>query len=547
VNRNSSLVSVFVLVLVSSCSNDRPLQFNLGTEALQLDWTRSIDTSSGVVLDNIMEGLTSYVDSLPGSDADLLRPMPALATSWSVSEGGKLYRFHLKPGVFWSDGVELEAKHFVDAWERLLNPATASANAYQLLEVENAAQYASGKLTDFGRVGVKATDPLTLEVRLRRPVPYFLHLVASAATFPVRRDLIAKFGEQWMDPEHLVTLGPYRIAEWTQGERIVLRAYPGYHGVRPKIGTVILRLIAEPLTAYTYYENGDLDILPRDLPPSFARLLQSHPDYRSGPKLSVNYLLFNVHRAPFDTAERRRAFIAAMNREVLAAFFEGSQSPVKSWIPPGLLGYEPNLGIRAESRPAESFPAKPITARFSGSDTWNLVFQALQRQMLEKLGVKAKLEQLEGREFQKLLVQMTGHPRPRPETLPQLLLLGWVADYPDPHNFMNVFTSASDNNYMGWHNAAYDELVEKAVSTADETNRKHYYLEAQRLLLEEEAVLMPLFLNSHQALVRSELHGVNLNVLDKWYFQNVEFTDASWRGLGHGMLRRWKRGGKSGV
>jgi oligopeptide transport system substrate-binding protein len=530
-------------LICSSCSlSDRPLQFNLGNEAVQLDWTRSIDISSAVLLDNIMEGLTSYVDSIPGSQADLLRPLPALAASWSVTNQGRIYRFRLRSGVFWSDGVELEAQHFVDAWERLLNPATASANSYQLLEIENAALYARGNLKDFTKVGVKAVDRTTLEVRLRRPVPYFLHLVASAATFPVRKDLIEKFGEQWTEPEHIVTLGPYQISEWVQGERIVLKSYPGYHGIRPKISTVICRLIAEPLTAYTYFENGDLDIIPRDLPPSFAQGLQTHPDYRSGPKLAVNYLLFNVHRAPFDSAERRRAFIAALNREELAAHFQGAETSVTSWIPPGLLGFRPDLGVLGEGRREAGFPSKPITLSYSGSDTWNLVFQSVQRQVSENLGVKLKLEPLESKDLQKLLSQMTGPGRLRANSRPQLLLLGWVADYPDPHNFMNLFTSASENNYMGWKNASYDELVENALSTADENARKHYYLEAQKLLLEKEVVLMPLFLNSHQALVRGDLKGVNLNVLDKWYFQNVEFTDTSWRRFSHGMFQRLKRG-----
>jgi oligopeptide transport system substrate-binding protein len=271
--------------------------------------------------------------------------------------------------------------------------------------------------------------------------------------------------------------------------------------------------------------------------------LQTHPDYRSGPKLAENYLLFNVHRAPFNKVENRRAFIAAMNREELAAFFEGSQTPMSSWIPPGLLGFDASLGVKGESRAAGGFPHRPITVRFSGSDTWNLVFQSLQGRLESKLGVKAKLEQLESKEFQKALSEMAGVKHPHFDHLPQVMLLGWVADYPDPHNFMNVFTSASENNYMGWKNARYDELVEKAVSTADESSRTRYYSQAQRLLLEEEAVFMPLFLNGHQALVRSSLHGVNLNVLDKWYFQNVEFSEASWRSFGHGMLRRLKSGG----
>lgn len=530
---------------MAGCSlQSRPLQFNLGNEALQLDWNRSIDTNSMVILDNVMEGLTSYVDSLHGVGADLLRPMPALAASWSVSDGGKTYRFHLRPGVFWSDGVALEASHFVDSWERLLNPAIGSANSHQLLEIENAAAYLHGKLKDFSRVGVKAVDPLTLEVKLRRPTPYFLHLVASASTFPVRKDLIERYGDQWTEPGNFVTLGPYGIAEWSPGDRIVLKTNQYYHGAPPRISTVICRLIAEPLTAYTFYENGDLDILPRDLPPSFARRLQSHLDYRSGPKLQINYLLFNVRRPPFDSPLRRRAFIEAMNRAQLASFFEGSQSPASSWIPPGLLGHDPAMGIAAEGRQSTALENKSLTVRFGGSDTWNLVFQSTQRTMLEKLGAKARLEQLDPREFGKLLTLLSSNlTRPRAESLPHLISLGWVADYPDPHSFMSIFTSASENNYMGWKNPSYDALVEKAVATADEALRKRYYHEAQKILLEEEVVLMPLFLSSHQALVRSSLSGVSLNVLDKWYFQNMEFQDEGWRGFSRGMLRRFKSSG----
>jgi oligopeptide transport system substrate-binding protein len=537
-------LALWFLFFTAGCSlGSRPLQFNLGNEALQLDWNRSIDTNSAVLLDNVMEGLTSYVDSLHGFGADLLRPMPALASSWSVSEGGRVYRFNLKRNIYWSDGVELVAQHFVDSWERLLNPGNGNANSYQLLELENAAPYVQGKLRNFSQVGVKALDPYTLEVRLRRAVPYFLHLVASASTFPIRRDLIDKYGDQWTDPGNLVTLGPYRIAEWAPGERIVLRSYVGYHGASPRIPTVICRLVSEPLTAFTLYENGDLDILPRDLPPSFARRLQAHVDYRSGPKLQINYLLFNVHRPPLDSPARRRAFIGALNRAQLASYFEGSQAPFSGWIPPGLLGHDPALGIPAEGHGSKELEGKSISLRFGGSDTWNLVFQGTQRTVLERLGAKVKFEQLDQREFGKLLASLSSSlTRPAASSLPHVLSLGWVADYPDPHSFMNIFTSSSENNYMGWKNARYDGLVEKAVATADESLRKKYYQEAQKLLLEEEVVLMPLFLSSHQALVRSNLHGVNLNLLDKWYFQNVEFLDEGWKGFGRGMLRRLKNG-----
>ena len=150
-------------------------------------------------------------------------------------------------------------------------------------------------------------------MKLRLPEPYFLHLVASVNTFPIRKDLIDK-GPQWIEPERMVTLGPYRISEWVQGDHILLERNSNYWGRRPEVSKVLCRLVTEPLTALTLYENGKLDIIPRDLPSSFVKLLQSNPDYRSGPKLSVNYLVFNTNRAPFNRPAKRKAFIQSMNR-----------------------------------------------------------------------------------------------------------------------------------------------------------------------------------------------------------------------------------------
>jgi oligopeptide transport system substrate-binding protein len=172
-------VRIFLLLclFLTACTNgERPLQFNLGIEVVQLDWNKAIDATSVVLLDNVMEGLTTYSNALQGYRPDLLRPLPALAASWSVSDGGTVYRFHLRPGVRWTDGQPLVAQAFVDSWRRLLDPETRSANAYHLFDIENARAFNEGKLKDFSTVGVRAVDDLTLEVKLRRQAPYFLHV-----------------------------------------------------------------------------------------------------------------------------------------------------------------------------------------------------------------------------------------------------------------------------------------------------------------------------------------------------------------------------------
>ena len=347
---------ILFIILLSACSSRKEtLFFNLGVESVQLDWNKTNDSASVIVLDNIMEGLTSYVDSLHGGHSELLRPGPALATSWSVLEGGKRYLFHLRGDVVWSDGVPLEAKHFVDSWQRLLDPATKSETAFHLFHIVGAEEFASGKIRDFSQVGVKALDSKTLEVRLRYPVSYFLHLVSTVNTFPIRKELIAKFGTQWSEPHNLVTLGAYGIEKWSPGEYIELVRSSKYWDKDIYLKTVRCKMVSEPITALTLYENNEIDILPRDLPISYMRYWQKHSDYRTGAKLSVSYLAFNVKKPPFTNVKSRKIFISAINRDQLAEFFGGAQTASSSWIPPGLLGYNQAAGIVNAPKQTEAF------------------------------------------------------------------------------------------------------------------------------------------------------------------------------------------------
>jgi oligopeptide transport system substrate-binding protein len=513
-----------VLIFFSSCTwQDRPLRFHIGNENLQLDWNRAIDSNSYLLLDNLMEGLTTYSDSLQ-NDVQLIRPTPALASSWSISDGGRTYLFRLRQGVYWTDGVELEAQHFVDSWQRLLSPQLRSANAYHLFDIENAQNFNEGKEKDFSKVGVKAKDRYTLEVKLRRQVPYFLHLVATANTYPFRKDLADRFGENWSNWENLVTLGAYRIVDWSQGEQIHLSANPTYFQEAPSIANIYIRLISEPLAAFAFFENDQLDIL-RDLSPALTKSVQTRLEYRTGPKLQVSYLLFNTSKAPFHDRQNRQAVVRAIQKDRLSAFFSGSQSLAKAWLPPGLLGSEVELAMPIEEAVEKG---KKIELRYGGGDPWNLVFQEISQQIRRSLAWDVKLHRMEPAEYGEFLSQLSTVSKVR--NLPHLLHLSWVADFPDSHSFMNVFTSASESNYTGWSNAEYDRLVESAVSTSEEGLRANLYAQAQKILL-EEAVILPLFLTNHQALIKSDLHGVHLNILDKWYFRHMRFESMGFRGF----------------
>jgi oligopeptide transport system substrate-binding protein len=195
------------------------LRFRLSGDPATLDWNLAQTSFETHVIMNLMEGLVEE-----GAD---LKPRPALAESWIVSPDGLAYTFKLKAGVKWSDGRALRAQDFVDSWLRLLSPKAGSGYASFLYDVENAEAYHSGKLKDPSKVGVKAVGDATFQVRLRRRVPYFLHIPTFWVTFPVRLDLIRKHGSAWATPGKIATLGPFLLKEWKKGKSIVLERNPG--------------------------------------------------------------------------------------------------------------------------------------------------------------------------------------------------------------------------------------------------------------------------------------------------------------------------------
>ncbi|MEE8557587.1 MAG: peptide ABC transporter substrate-binding protein, partial [Myxococcota bacterium] len=229
------------------------LRINLATEPPTLDWTRATDSVSITVIEQLMRGLTEL-----GPD---LQPVPALAHRWEVSRGGRVYTFYLRQDVRWSDGVPLRADQFVYAWRRLLDPRTAAEYAYFLFPVRGARAYNSGTLRDLDELGVRALDDLTLEVELEAPLVYFPSITTFMVTFPARRDVIERFGEQWTEPEHIVTLGPFRLRAWEHEYKILLEANADYFAGRPGLDRVVAYMVNEGSTALILFEQGLLDLV----------------------------------------------------------------------------------------------------------------------------------------------------------------------------------------------------------------------------------------------------------------------------------------------
>jgi len=508
---------LLLIVCVLSCKpvnrdkDNNIFRMALSSEPPTLDWNLATDSISIRVIENIMEGLTQF-------DQDL-NPVPAVAKGWKVSDDGRTYIFDLRETVYWSDGKRVTAQDFEYGWKRLLDPATASQYAYFLYDVDNASEYNSGQLKDPSLLGVKALSDTTLQVRLRRPVVYFPSITAFTATFPLRKDIVERYGDRWTEPGNIVTNGPFTLREWRHEYSLTLAANKDYFGGRPRLDAVRFYVIGESTTALTLYETGGLDIV--SLPPLAIPSYKNHREYVQHPLLRGYYYGFNVEKPPFNDNRVRQAFSMAIDRKAFPEILKGGELPATSWIPEGMPAYNPSVGLRFHPDGARAllkeagyaggagFPA--VTAVFSTNPENLLIAQNLQAQWKKNLNINIMLDNQEWKVFLKTLQNNT----------PPVFRLGWGADYPDPDNFMNLFTSNSGNNRTHWKNREYDRLVDAAVIEQDMEGRKRLYDRAQIILTEEDVPIMPLFQNVQNLMVKPYVKGFRPNAMDIIHLKDV--------------------------
>jgi oligopeptide transport system substrate-binding protein len=520
--RSLVLAAAFGVMAVANACKSAPqasaTQFhvNLGTEPPSLDWSLATDHVSFNVISNLMVGLTEF-------DKDL-KPSPVIAKSWELRDGGKKIVFHLRDDVQWSDGKKVRAQDFEYAWKRLLSPKTASQYAYILFDVANAQEYNEGKVKDASSVGVQAQDDQTLIVTLRHPASYFLAITTFEVTFPQRQDIIEKFDTRWTEPANIVTNGPFRMTSWKHENEIELTANASFFRGKPTIEKVIMYMINEKTTAVTMYEQGNLDFIDEShsIPPLEKPRLSKIAGFKVVPQLRGEYYSFAVDRKPFDNPKLRQAFALAIDREVLPKVLQGGPTPATSWIPPGMLAHNPEIGLKfnpAEARrlmKEAGYPdgkgLPPIVLGYNTDEEKKLIAEAIQSMWQKHLGVVVKIENQEWKVF---LKKLQTDPFP-------VFRSGWGADYPDPDNFMKLFTSNSGNNHGRWKNPRYDQLLEQAAQEVDPKKRARLYDDAQKLLTEVDAAIVPLYWKSEATLLNPKFVGLEYNSMARMDLRNVK-------------------------
>ncbi len=516
------LFLILCLLALASCSAKRgpekeTLRINIGTEPPGLDWHVNTDNASFDVVCNMMVGLTQYKNDL--------NVAPSCAESWEVLDGGQTYIFHLRKDLKWSDGKPLVSADFAYAWRRLLDPATAAPYAFFLYDVKNAFEYNNGTVKDPSALGISCPDQYTFVVRLKKPAIYFLRLTAICASFPMRQDIVEKYGKSWTDPEHMVVNGPFKLHDWKHEYKIELLANPLYIGGAPKIKKIKMFMIPEQSTAFALYENDQLDYIDnRSFPTPDVWDCRNSPEYSNFPLLRNNYIGFNVLKPPFNDRRVRQAISFAIDRNIFGKILRRKEKASYTWIPEGLSGYARDSGpdfnpqkarrLLAEAGYPDGRGFPKLAILYPTREDARLVVEAIQDQLKKNLNLHFELSNMEWKVYLQTLRRDS----------PPIFRSSWGADYPDPETFANIFTSHNGNNDTKWKSQVYDRIIDQAEGEQNKEKRADLYKQADRMICKDEAIIACTYLSTQNIMVKPWLKGIAINAMDLQFFKDAEIN-----------------------
>jgi len=443
--------------------------------------------------------------------------VPDVARSWELLEDGKKYIFYLREDVQWTDGQPVTAHDFAYAWKRVLDPTVHSDVATELYDIKGARTYHQGEVSDPDLVRVEALDPYTLAVELEGPRVYFPHLAALNSTLPVPRHHVELHGDAWAKPENLVTNGPFQLVASQEDEPMTLIRNPTYHGRwTGNVERVELCMIADRDQLLSDYRTDRLDMLNLFMVPHryWATALQQFAaDYFSLPSLMTHFVALDSRRPPFDDRRVRRALALAFDPELHTDLmgFNLNSPTTGGFLPPKMPGHSEDIALPFDVEKAQQtlaaagYPGGQGLPVFETpvAEEYAPPLKAVFDQWLNNLGIVAGV-----RVVAHEIWYAREHDRP-----PHIDVNSLIANYPDPNDFLQVGAT-----YLKlWKNDRFEGLVREAQRTIDHESRMRMYRQADRILIEEAAII-PMSYSNVPVLIKPwlKLSQPSLGVLNRW-------------------------------
>ncbi|MCO5221248.1 MAG: peptide ABC transporter substrate-binding protein [Thermomicrobiales bacterium] len=482
-----------------------------------LDPALAKDLSTIFLVRQIFTGLTRLDENL--------EPIPALADSIEISDDGLTYLFTLRRDARFADGRDITADDVVYSLTRALDPATAGGDASQLAaptflaDIAGARELLSGEATTLA--GVRAIDELTLEIELVQPRSTFLMRLATGPASVIDVEDVEERDDWWTDPN---ATGPFVIDQFDISSAMMLQPNENFYRGAPALKEVQILLGANAFQPLNLYQNDVVDIAPvgffsldRALDPAS----DLYPDLLQSDLFAVEYVAFRTDVEPLNDPNIRRALILGFPREKVAEVsFSGRVAPAEGFIPNGMLGqdvwtvdgwdYDLDAARQAilDSAFGSAENVPPITIYANGPPNRLISF----KEVIEAdLGLRIDVVSVEWTEYLSTL--------PR-QTYPAYSIY-WGADFPDPESLLlPLFGSGQADNYIGYSNPAFDELLAQAAAEQDSDVRVELYRQANQLLM-DDSVVLPFYYDRSYMLVRPWVQGVQLTPLGILYLDSI--------------------------
>ncbi|PFD49549.1 peptide ABC transporter substrate-binding protein [Bacillus cereus] len=500
-----------------------------------MDTSKSTDTLGAQILGNTMEGLYRL-------DKDN-KPIPAAAESSTKSEDGKKYTFKLRKDAKWSNGDPVTAKDFVFAWQRLLDKNTAAEYAFIAYYIKNAEAINKGE-KPVTELGAKAVDDYTLEVELEKPVPYFLNLLAFPSYYPLNEKFVKEKGDKYgLEADTTVYNGPFVMASWKHEQGWQLKKNDKYWDNKTvKLEEINYSVVKEVATKVNLYDTGSIDFTL--LSGEFVDKYKSNKDeYGEYSEASTFFLRLNQKRngqdTPLKSKKLREAIALSVDKKGLAnVILNNGSKATDQLVPKGLatgpdgkdyqdtfkngLKYDPKKGAAAWEAAKKELGKDQVTIELLSYDdgTAKKIADYVKDQIeknLKGVTINTKIQPFK----QKLKLETAQDY--------EISYAGWSPDYADPMTFIDMFESKSPYNQMSYSNAKYDDMVSKAGNElmGDAKKRWETLGKAEKLFLEEDAGLVPLYQTGRAYVMKPNVKGiVKHNISPEYSFKWAYVTEG---------------------
>ena len=507
----------------------------------------SIDPALNSAVDGANYILFAF-DNLLKMDKDG-KVVPGLAEKYEISDDQLTWTFHLRDGLKWSDGSALTADDFVYSWQRLVDPSVAAPYAQTVLGMVEGYDDAVGKPDADGnttvdpdptKLKVEAPDDKTLIVHMAKPTPYFDKLAAFASLSPVKKEVVEANPDGWsIDPKTYVSTGPFKLTGWEPGSYLMFEKNENYWDADSiKLDGIKCLLMQDQNATFSAYESGDA-LMIKDVPTQEITTLKDRSDFHIDPILGTYYLDLNTTLDEFKDPKVREALSLALDRKYISeTITAGTYTPASGFVSEGVTDWngtawqdnitDKSAYINIDDHAGNLAKAKELLKEagyengvglpemvYSTNDaSYHKKIAEYLQQAWGELGLKVQVNIVEWKSFT---------PQRRSGNY-QIARDGWVMDYNDPSNILELALTGNGNNNAKYSNPEFDALMGKAATEKDPQTRFGYLHQAEDFIMKDTAMVPLLYYNDFY-LQSDKITGSWHSPDGFWHFEYADIAE----------------------